>query len=302
MKKVLFALCLIILAAAPGLFSLSLELTAGLGNFSYDQDRTTALSDDAVKGSFSPNFFPLALARFSGDYRNIAYSAGFEKDPLAKNRVFMNVKTDFDFFFLEAGPYVGLFNTKQLPFNPGLSASMGFSFPGIVFINVSGASTLGPIMDVTGYYYQNKGGLSAGFWVPYVVCSVNISSENFTTREKDTLLIKNSLAKYFFRADVFTKNIPYTIRVDLGFENLSRSYTSQDISGGSLIKDSETDEFKSIFMGLELIYTFTPAFKILLGGEMPVYSWGNRPMQNPPKGVILFEARAGIIISWPAKE
>ena len=295
-------MCIFIVTAVPNLSPLSLELVGGLGNHSYDQERTIALSDESVEGSFSPNLFPLVLARFSGEYGNISYNTGFERDPLSKNRLFMNVKTDFNFFFVEAGPYLGLFNTKQLPFNPGLSVSTGFSLPGIVFIRASGASTLGPIMDVPDYYYQNSGGISAGFWVPHVVCSLNMSSKSFTVRNVDMLLIENSLKRYFFSADVFTKNVPYTIRVDLGFENLSRSYITEEISGSSIIKSTTKDEFKSIFMGFELNYTFTPALKVLLGAEMPVHSWGVSPMQNPPKDTILFEARAGIIISWPGKE
>ena len=144
-------------------------------------------------------------------------------------------------------------------------------------------------MDKPGNYSQYTGDISVGFWVPYVICSLNMSVQNSSFRENTSLSIEDDSIRYFFRADVHTKNVPYTMRVDLGFNNLKRSYTSAA---------AETDEFKSFFAGLEGTYTINPSLKVLLGGEMPVYSWGAGNLGNPPKKTILFEARMGVIYSF----
>ena len=298
MKKALFFL--FILTLPPRIFALDLELSGGLGNYAFDRERTSALSDPNVEGAFKPQLFPLILARLSGAYKNFAWNAGFERDPLLRNRLLANLKLDLDYFFLELGPFVGIFNSAKLPLNPGISAGLGLVVPGIIFIQAGGSSSLGTVMDIKGNYFQNSGDLAAGFWVPHVICSLNMGVRNFTLREEANVLIEDGLSRYFFRADVFTKNVPFTIRVDLGYQSLRRSYTSEKIETNNLVKDTQTDEFKSIFIGLEGAYTFSPALKFLLGGEMPVYYWGVRPMKDPPKGTFLFEARAGIIWTLPA--
>ena len=297
MKKILFALSIVFCTLTPRLFSLDLKFSGGLGNLAFDNGRTVALS--AVDGRFEPNFFPLALVQLSGEFRDLSYNIGFERDPLLRNRLFANVKMDFEYFFLEAGPVLGLFNNLKLPVSPGVSACMGLMIPGIIFVEAAGSSTVGILLEKTGNHFQRSGDISLGFWVPYVVCSLNWNVRNYTIREQTNLLIEDAVKRYYFRADVYTKNVPYTIRLDLGYQDLSRSYTSQKIDGGKIVKDTQTDEFKSIFLGLEGTCTIHPAIKIFLGGEIPVYSWGVRPMKDPPRKTFLFRAWSGLIWTLP---
>lgn len=296
MKKVLFTLLFLGCVLSQRVFSLELELAGGLGNLAFDKARTSPLGDDDPDktGAFSPHLFPLALARLSGEYRGFSYSAGYERDPVERNRVFANVGLNLDYFFIEAGPSIGVFNSAELPINPGISAALGLAVPGVIFVRAGGSSTLGAVMDIPNNYMQSSGNISAGFWVPHVICSLNMNVSSFTLRRKANLLIEDALTRYFFRADVYTKNVPYTVHVDLGYQKLSRSYTSQKIDSGDIVKDTKTDEFKSVFIGLEGTYTLSPALKFLLGGEIPVYSWGVLPLKNPPKNTFLFQARAGI--------
>ena len=278
-------------------FSLELELIEGVGNLAYDRGRTSALSDETNPGNISPMYYPLILARFSGEFSGLRYSFGYEQDPRLRNRLFANIRLQQEYFFVEAGPVIGLFNTDGLPVNPGISGTLGLMLPGKIFAEASGSSTLAAIpMEKKGNYSQISADLSAGFWVPYVICSFNLSIEKFTLRKEIASLIEDEFVRYYFRADAFTKNFPYTMRVDIGFQNLKRSYSQ--VVGTDL--DTITDEFKSVFVGLEGTFTITPGLKLFLGAEMPVYSWSERPMKDPPKDTIFFEARVGIIWTLPA--
>lgn len=279
-KKVLFLLIFICFSGFT-VTAMNLEFTGGLGNINFNQERETALS--AEDGAFSPEFFTHILARLSGEHNSIRYNAGFERLPILNNRFFGNIGIDFDYVSLESGFFLGLFNSSKLPVNPGIAAGLGLHIPGRVFVRAFGSSTLGLPMEVMNNYSQISGELSAGFWVPNVVASLNLSTQTNTVRKTPDLLIQDTLTRYFFRADVHSKGTPYKIRIDLGFEALSRTYPD------------ETDEFKSIFLGFEGIYTVNPVLRLLIGVEMPVYSWGVRPLQDPPRGTMLFQARTGII-------
>ena len=299
MKKAFFTLLILWCVLPLRLFSLDLELKGGLGNLAFNPASTTALSDPDNPGDFSPHFFPLISARLSGEFKILAYNAGYERDPVLRNRLFANLRAGTDYFFVEAGPIIGLFNTAKLPVNPGISASLGFGAPGIIFARASGSSTLGTVMDIIGNYSQTTGDISVEFWVPYVICSLNMSTRNFTLRENATLLIEDELTRYFFSADVYAKNMPFTVRVNLGFQDLKRTYDSRKIENNTIAKDTQTDEHKSVFAGLEAKYTISPALKILLGGEMPIYSWSVRPLKDPSKGILFFRATAGFILTFP---
>jgi hypothetical protein len=293
--RVFAAVALAVLGASP-LWGIDLEISGSLGNMAFDTERESSLG---LGGQvFEGQLFPMGLVKVSGEAANgFYYNGAFERDPLLRNRLYINMGIKLDYISLEIGPVMGLFNSGTEVVNPGFSAGLGLEFPGIVFVNLKASSSLGSVLDIPGNYLQKSAEISAGFWVPYVVCSFNVNVRSFALEKKANLLIEDSVTRYFFRADVFSKNVPYTCRVDLGYQNLSRSYSSYLINGSSLDRDSQTDEFKALYMGLEISYTASPALKLFLGGEMPVYSWSVRPMQSPGRGSFLFEVHAGVILT-----
>jgi hypothetical protein len=291
-----FGVTLLAVLWASPLWGIDLEISGGLGNMTFDPERESTLGSEGR--AFAGQLFPLGLVKVSGESKNgFYYNGAFERDPLLRNRLSLNMGIKLDYINLELGPVMGLFNSEDQIVNPGVSAGIGLEFPGVAFFNLKALSSLGSVLDITGNYLQKSAAISAGFWVPYVVCSFNLVTGNFALQEKSNLLIEDSLTRYFFRADVFSKNVPYTCRVDLGYQTMSRSYSSYVVSGGGLYRDNQTDEFKALYIGLETSYMASPAFKLFLGAEMPVYSWSVQPMKSPDKESFLFQVRTGIILT-----
>jgi hypothetical protein len=278
------------------LWGTELEISGGLGNIAFDTGRESYLGE--YEEQFEGRLFQTGRIKISGEAENnFYYDGGFERDFLLRNRLFANMGLKLEYVTLEVGPLMGLFNSKDQTINPGFSAGLGLEFPGILFITLKASSSLGSILNITGNYLQKTGEISAGFWVPYAICSFNMITKGFDVEEKADLLIEDSANRYFFRADVFSKNVPYTCRVDLGYQSLKRSYSADDSSGGSLKKNTTADEFKFLFIGLEASYMITPEFKMLLGGELPIYSWSAQPMKDPAKGSFFFQAHAGVVLT-----
>ena len=305
MKRTLrfLVLCFFPLLIIPRLNAVDLELSGGLGNLSFDTDRKSTLGSEDK--AFDHVLFPLISAAISGEAgSSVYYRGGYERDPILRNRLFASLGLRSNNVSLEAGPFLGIYNTGKLELNPGFTAALGLQFPGILFVNLEASSSIGNILETPGAYSQKTSLLSAGFWVPHVICSLNLNSRSFTLEKNTNLLEEDSLDRYFFRADVYTKNVPYTIQVDMGYEILKRSYVSQNITGTNfddlvLNRDLEDDTFKAFFLGLQMNYTINPVIKLVLGGEMPVYYWSAQPMKTPGKGTFLFQARAGIILTLP---
>ncbi|MDR0473478.1 MAG: hypothetical protein LBH43_07400 [Treponema sp.] len=309
---------LIFLAFAIPAGALELEIQGGMGNIAFKKDREAPLAESVESTDpdpnvkFKPEFFDILKAEVSGEGgANFYFNGGFEQDPILRNRLYANMGIRLDHFTLEAGSFFGIFNSGEVMLNPGFSISANLEFPEIFFVSLKASSSLGSNTGITGNYNQRTSGFQAGLWVPYVIFSLNIENRNFTLQKKNYLLTEDNLTRYFSRSEVFTKNKPYTIIIDIGYQNLGRSYYTQDIARDEegnfdidadpvLVKIKKTDELKSLFLGFEGIWNISPSLKFLLAAEMPIFSWGSGKMKGPEPKAVLFEARAGIIWALPS--
>ncbi|MCL2093679.1 MAG: hypothetical protein FWH12_05720 [Treponema sp.] len=275
------------LASAP---ALELEVQGGLGNLSFDQSRRSSLS--AQGGTFDAALSPLFLLRVSHNQGGLLHNLGFQRNPITGNRLSYTLKTDLEYLSLELGPFLGLFNTPERTMNPGASGDLSLRLPGIIFTRGALSSTFSQIDNKRiGDYSQFSSDLSLGIWVPHVVASMNLSTRRHLVRRGADLLIEDESYRVFFRGQVFEEGQPYRMVLDLGYQRLSRIYTQALCE---LVDETETDAFKSYFIGLEGTFRLRPAFYLILGAELPLYSWGSRPLQDPPRGTALYRFWTGI--------
>jgi hypothetical protein len=284
MKRICFVLAGILFCFSPA-FTLDLTLKGGVGNMAFDQDRTSFLNNK----KFEPNYFPFGLVQLDGTYTDlINYRIGFDRDPVLRNRIITNIRFNFEYIHLDIGPFIGPLNNGDQVITPGISAGLTAEWPGILFGRLAAGSTIGAGLNDDGDYIQQNGEIAFGFWVPHVINTLNVSLRSFTEQIGDER-IEDRWIRYQYTADVFSKNVPYTVHIDMGYQTLERSYSA----GG-------TDTLKSVFIGFETTIRINSTVKALLGAEMPVYSWGEKPLGNPGR-TVLFQAHTGIVLSFLRK-
>jgi hypothetical protein len=268
---------------------IELEISGGFGNSFFDPEKTESLGENERAFEPTPQIFFRTVV--SGEIGStVFYSGGLEWDPVLRSRIFTNIGISFSFFSMEIGPFIGIFNTSAEFFNPGLSAAIGVEFPGILFVNVRASSSINSVR-AAGSYSQRSGMLTAGFWVPNIICSFNLETKSFAHQKTSDLFLEDMQNRYFFRADIFAKNNPFSIRLDVGYASLKRTYISQS--------NDSSDEFKYIFLGMEAAVTINPLIRVFLAGELPLFSWSVLPMKNPDKNKVLFQVQGGIVLSFP---
>jgi hypothetical protein len=286
MKRIGIVILGIWFTISPDVFGLDFRLAGGLGNLAFDKDREQALGAE----TFESVKYPFGLVRLEGDYSDIiSFDVGFEMDPILRNRITTNISFNTDYIRLDIGPFMGAFNTKEKIINPGISSTLTLEIPGILSGSVSAASTLGAAVNTPGDYLQEMGEIALGFWIPHVICTLSLQSKAFTEQADTDLVTKDERIRYQLRADVFSKNVPYTVYVDMGYQSLKRSY---------ITSVTDTDEYKSIYTGFEATLRLNSFFKLILGAEMPVYSWAEKPLTKPGKS-LFFQAHAGFIVTIP---
>jgi hypothetical protein len=288
----LIFLSVLFFACISGVMALDLRVMGGAGNAFFDPERTRTLGSGGNR--FEPSLSPFGLLSLEGDYSDtVDYAASYDRDPVLRNRVLANVGFDFSFIKLEFGPFAGLFNTAERVVRPGIAAALKLEYPGIIFGSLQGSSTIGSPVLFSGDFIQESGEVAFGFWIPHVICTFSIANKSFTERKNDELVTKDELNRFQFQADVFAKNVPYTVRIDLGYQSLKRLYSQ----AGS---DFETDELKSIFIGFEGTYRINSLFQLFLGAEMPVYAWGEKPLRGPERPIVMYQFHAGFVCTFPA--
>ncbi|MDR0585885.1 MAG: hypothetical protein LBG26_01465 [Treponema sp.] len=280
-KKIL--LCAVFcLSAVLRLGGLELTVLGGLGNFSFDTKSTSP----AGNGEFEGTLYPFALIRLDETVSDsLEFSGVIERDPVLRNRLRAEAKISSGLFTVSAGPVLGLFNSAESVIRPGVQAGIRFDLPGIIFAALDAGSTFGS-SDSKGDYEARHGRLELGFWLPNIVNTISISEKSYDSREKKNLDVRNNILRYQYSADIYAKNVPFRVLLNLGYEILARSITDHAAF------TFEEDLYNIIFLGAETSFNVKPNLSLIFGAETPVYSWGKKPLTKKDK-LVLFEAYAG---------
>ncbi|GHV84490.1 hypothetical protein AGMMS50230_00980 [Spirochaetia bacterium] len=287
MKKFVFLGVIFLLAGhfkTGSLFGLEFSAIAGAGNLAFENSSKNPIG----KGDFNGSLYPLGQIGLTDQLSTLfSYSVTLERDPLLRTVLTGLMELEADYFSLSVGPLFGLFTTREYPLKPGISARVGFNLPGIFFVNLEGGATFGRVRK-TGDYYIETGRAALGFWLPNLISTLSVSRQKFTLAPQDLLTTEDELLRFCYRADIFAKNVPYTVSVDMGYQILKRSYDG--LANGQ-------DTFRAAFLGFETNITVLPSLIIRFGAEIPVYAWGKDPLTKA-EGAWFFRAFAGF--TWMA--
>jgi hypothetical protein len=278
-KAFLFAALCLSLSCLGGM---ELTVLGGLGNTSFDIKNAHHIGNGEFKGAL----YPLALIRLDEAVSDsLAFSGALERDPILRNRFSAEAKISSRFFTVSAGPFLGLFNSSESVVRPGIEAGIRFDLPGIIFAALNAGSTFGSLR-AGGDYEARHGRLEFGFWLPNIVNTISVSEKSYDLRETESLELRDRLLRYEYNADVYAKNVPFEVTLNFGYETLTRSISNR---AASTVKE---DVYNIIFLGAETSFRVSPKLRLILGGEMPVCSWGKKPLTKKDK-LVLFEFRAG---------
>jgi hypothetical protein len=275
--------CAFLFAALPQTPGLDLTLTGGTGNISFDPEEDSAIDDGQFPGS---QYWLGRLEAEQSIYGPVSIRGTLERDPILRNRLSLEAAVQGNQFSLHAGPFVGLYNS-DVPVTGGIRAGAGLYFPGIAFFTLDGGATLSAL-GMEEDYETIEGEAAAGFWLPHVVNTFTAGIQRYLEQEGGGVSIQDELLRFRYSADIYGKTFPCTIQAALGYEQLTRSY---DGPAGSA-----EDKYHIIFLGAELNWKLQPGLHLILGGELPLYSWGESPLKEAG-AFSLFQAHAGIALT-----
>lgn len=292
--KRLTALALGALTIGSTLSGLEVSSSFSFGNLAFGTGRDSALSaeGDDFEGSWNYGGSLEATERIG---ENFIFAAGFERDPVLRNTIYTRVGYDAGFARISVGPFFGPFNTADSVLTSGISTILRMELAGVAYASFRSDSTIGAGLAATGDYVQERSEILAGFWVPNLLISARLATDAFTLKDAADLTIADERTRYELIAEAFKKNVPYTVKLNMGYENLKRSYDGPTKAG------SFADELGAAIIGMEVSMQATDALRFTVGAEGALYAWGIGDLESPASATPFFTARAGVTIVLPSR-
>lgn len=253
----------------------------------FDTQSEPPIQNGLFAGNLSP-FGAIKIEESPADY--FSFSGTFERDPILRNRFLVEAAYGNKFLTITAGPSFGILNSGEVWLNPGFQAGLGLQFPGVIFARFTAGSTLGRFHAEGDYTGQNAL-IEAGFWLPHLISSVIVSTKNYERLAAESRSIRDESLRIIYRADVYDKGFPCVFRVNFGYGQISRSRDSPPAQ----------DVFNFALLGAEVSARILPEFRLILGFETAVYSWGKSPLKRGGN-LLFFEAYTGFSLTIGEKK
>lgn len=283
---------LILTVSAFSLPALEITSSATAGNLTFNKDSLAPVS------TFAGTDFAYGGSIYGEDSitDSIMLKAGVFYDPVLRYTVNTLFEYQHNFFKLGVGPFSGIFNTSETIMKSGISTSVRVEIPGIIFASMTADSSIGARFVKVGDYIQEKNVITVGYYIPNALCSVNLATKSFVTKQTSSLEIDDSFTEYSFKVDIFQKNIAFRTLLSFAYQTLSRTY--MNTSAGT----TTSNTINSLVFGTNFSMPVTDSISFSINLDSNIYSFGymdSTPITMPDSGIglYLFRATAGITLN-----
>lgn len=205
------------------------------------------------------------------------------------------VRYDASVLQIGLGPIFGVFNNLDSPLTAGIASSVRVDVPGVVFMSFRNHSSLGADLSAIGDNTQELSEIRLGWYVRNAICSVSMQTRSFKVQESASLVTTDSYADYCFQVDIYKKNQPYNLLLNLGYRAISKEFSN----AGTSTKDS----LGLVIVGFQCTIRPSAFYDIVLGLDSAVYSFGfdDMALHGPDMdSSYLFSAKIGFNIRTEA--
>jgi len=281
-----FWLAALLFGSLGPLGALEIEFTGGIDNFTFHPDRVTAHKESKNYKTFQEypfGYFDLSIKGEVSEKMGVNIHA--QRDHILRNSLNAKIWANMDYLSVEFGPFIGMGDRADKP-DLGVTGSIQVAYPGIAFLSVNGTSSLGTEYEFMSKNHREVLETKLGFWLPNIIATFSAGTKNYTY-QFDEKTIRDELARFMFSADIYNKNFPLRVRIDVGYEVLSRFY-------GYGSRSEINDELSAIFTGIDIRWQFSRNMRFIAGFEIPVYYTAAEPMVSPKTNGELYKFIAGV--------
>ena len=249
-------------------FGLDIDVSSRFDNLYWNSNRT----DDTNGRTFSGTdlFWTLqgSVTQDLGD--GLGFKGGVENDPILRWRAYSQLAYSLQNFSLKFAPFLGAFNSTQKWFNPGLEASVEYTWPGFLFVRGGFLTTFAPVSRI-GDYYLSSLSAAVGFHVENGIITLNVEDKAATFQVANGTNTVDESTKYWLDTEMFIKNFPLRWAILTGYQITNRSYISSS---------EDSTPLHSVLVGARLSWDFTAETTAYVQMESSFFNaaWGSTIM------------------------
>jgi hypothetical protein len=267
--------------------ALEIELSGGINYMTFHPDRVTPHGESKNHKKFQEYPYGFGDFQIKGEVSDkMDFNIRLSRDNILQNTFSFSIKTTSDYFNIEFGPFAGMIDEFSKP-EIGISGSMQFAYPGIIFLSVGGASSIGKNIDFLSVNSREAYEARFGIWLPGIIPSISINSKKFLKHHENSLVISDELTRMQLSVDLFAKGFPFILTVNAGMETLTRSYARKNYP-------EITDALTAVYAGADAKWQITKPLRLIAGFEIPVTFSAKAPMKDPDNRFNLYKFTGGI--------
>ena len=260
-----------------------LETAGSISNLYWAPDRIDNTAGHTMTGS---ELFWQVEGSVSQDFSDgLRFKGGVEQDPILKRRLFAELGFDVNNLTIHFTPFVGLINTAQKWFNPGLEASVRYVFPGVGFVEGGFSTSFAPLSKVGDYYISSEFA-SVGISVENGIITFSVDDRSSIVRSTSLLDVQDYQTRYLLDTEIFYKNFPVRTNLILGYQLMGRAY---------IASSPHDTPLHSALGGLRLTMLVGPDFSVYSEGIASLVNLGlGDTLLKVPDSSLLFELKTGL--------
>ena len=240
---------------------------------------------------------------------------GYTRDRIINHLVYSTFVYKNEFLKIGAGPSFGVFNSDENPFQPGIATTFRLSWPGKLFLSFDMLSSIGFRLSSEGDYSQLTNNLTVGFYVPNAICTLGMDQKAYT-KVIPSYEATDRQTDFFFKAEVFEKNVPLRALVGLIYRLHNKEYIKnliigKDVDNLSLTSKSITESLTTILLQTQITFILTDFLTFVVDAHTNLYAFGKitneiadtKDLMDIPSTLpksFLFEVKAGFSLNIDA--
>jgi len=263
MKKTIFSILFLITFLIPA-SGLEISTLFHISDISFDKNDISPVT------ALSGTTYPWGISIFGTDSitEDMLIKAGVFYDPILRYTTYTLFEYQHEFFKLGVGPFFGSFNTTGSILKSGISTSVRIELPGILFASLKADSSIGSRFVKIGDYLQESNKISVGYYIPNAICSFNLTSKSFVTKQAANLEVDDSFIEYAFKVDMFQKNVAFRALLSFAYQTLTRTYLD------TITSNSTENKLNSIILGTNFKFKINGGLSLITNLESNIYSFG----------------------------
>ncbi|WP_461256113.1 hypothetical protein [Treponema sp. R80B11-R83G3] len=264
-----------------------LEVMGGVNGFTFEPYKSWAYSEPDTEKQFTPYNFAVANIAFRHNIsETLNWSVSLERDNILQNSINALFGAKTDFFNVKFGPFLGFIDALAIP-DAGIIGSLELNLPGIVSLTISGSSTLGSQYDFTSHTYRETAGIKLGFWMENAIPSFSAKIKYLSRQLDKSIVVDDTLFKYFFTLELFTKNHAVSGFIDIGYQTYKKIYKKDG--------DEFCDELNSWLAGFGVSWQIIRPLCLKAGLEIPLLVSAIDPMTVTQVPLLFSKVYAGLV-------